>query len=152
MKLSRASSYPLAYLAHLAREKQDRPVASHDVARELDLPERFLLKVLTPLVSMGILRSVKGPNGGYSLARPPKDITLLEVVEAVDGPLRSEAGPAGEQGRRRPRQAVAGRVRRGPGPGAWTAGEGDAGGTGQGEVKRRPRLSARGAPMRAGKV
>ena len=46
MKLSRASSYALAYLAHLAREKPDEPVPSHEVARELDLPERFLLKVL----------------------------------------------------------------------------------------------------------
>jgi Rrf2 family protein len=98
MKLSRASSYALAYLAHLAREKPDKPVPSHEVARELDLPERFLLKVLTPLVSMGILRSVKGPNGGYSLARPPKDITLLEVIEAVDGQLRSEAPPVSKEG------------------------------------------------------
>ena len=98
MKLSRASSYALTYLAHLAREKPDKPVPSHEVARELDLPERFLLKVLTPLVNMGILRSVKGPNGGYSLARSPKDITLLEVVEAVDGHLRSEAPPVGKEG------------------------------------------------------
>jgi Rrf2 family protein len=81
MKLSRASSYALAYLAHLAREKPDKPVPSHEVARELDLPEWFLLKVLTPRVSMGILGSVKGPKGGYSLARPPKDITLLEVAD-----------------------------------------------------------------------
>jgi Rrf2 family protein len=98
MKLSRASSYALAYLAHLAREKPDKPVPSHEVARELDLPERFLLKVLMPLVSMGILRSVKGPNGGYSLARPPKDITLLEVIEAVEGQLRSEAPPVSKEG------------------------------------------------------
>ena len=98
MTLSRASSYALAYLAHLAREKPDRPVPSHEVARERDLPERFLLKVLMPLVSIGILRSVKGPNGGYSLARPPKDITLLEVIEAVEGQLRSEAPPVSKEG------------------------------------------------------
>ena len=52
--------------------------------------ERFLLKVLKPLVSAGVLYSVRGPNGGYRLARPAKGITLLDVVEAVDGPVRGE--------------------------------------------------------------
>ena len=95
MKLSRASSYAIAYLAHLAREKPDRPVPSHEVARELNLPERFLLKILGLLVNPGILRSIKGPNGGYSMARPAKDVTLLEIVEAVDGPIRAQADPVG---------------------------------------------------------
>ena len=98
MKLSRASSYAIAYLAHLAREKPDKPVASHEVAREKDLPERFLLKLLKPLVDDGILRSVRGPNGGYLLARPAKDVTLLEVVEAVDGPFHGDAGTTGKEG------------------------------------------------------
>ena len=98
MKLSHASSNALAFVVHLARLKPDAPVPSHEVAREYGLSERFLLKVLTPLVSMGILRSVKGPNGGYSLARPPKDITLLEVIEAVDGHLRSEAPTISKEG------------------------------------------------------
>ena len=49
------------------------------------------MKVLTPLVSAGVLRSLKGPNGGFRLARAASQITLLEVVEAVDGPLRAEA-------------------------------------------------------------
>jgi DNA-binding IscR family transcriptional regulator len=44
------------------------------------------------------LKSVKGPNGGYSLARPPKDVTLLEVIEAVDGPVRGVAPPVGQGG------------------------------------------------------
>ncbi len=96
MKLSRASSYAIAYLAHLAREKPDKPVPSHEVARELNLPERFLLKILGLLVNAGILRSVKGPNGGYTLARPAKDVTLLEIVEAVDGPIRGQADPVGD--------------------------------------------------------
>jgi Rrf2 family protein len=98
MKLSHASAYALTNLVHLAREQTDRPVPSHEAAREEGLPERMLLKVLKPLVGAGVLRSVRGTSGGYTLARPPKDVTLLEVVEAVDGPLRGGAGAVGRKG------------------------------------------------------
>jgi Rrf2 family protein len=90
MRLSRASSYALHALAFLADRKSDQPVASHTVAEADHTPERFLLKVLRPLVSAGVLRSLKGPNGGYRLARTADRITLREVIEAVDGPLRGE--------------------------------------------------------------
>ena len=95
MKLSYASGYALAALAYIARAKPDGPVASHVIAAAAGLPERYLLKVLKPLVDAGVLRSLKGPNGGYRLARPPKGITLLEVVEAADGPVRGDAPPVG---------------------------------------------------------
>src|SRR5262249_8322093 len=87
MTLSRATPYALSALARLAREKSDAPVTSQIIAAADGSPERFLLKVLKPLVDAGILRSLKGPTGGYRLARPTKDVTLLEVVEAVDGPI-----------------------------------------------------------------
>ena len=96
MKLTRASSYALQALVHLAREAPDTPVASHVVAEARGTPERFLLKVLKPLVDLGVLKSVKGPHGGYRLAKPAKAITLLEVVEAVDGPIRGDAPPVGK--------------------------------------------------------
>jgi Rrf2 family protein len=98
MKLTRASSYALHALVHLAHQPADKPVASHIVAEARGTPERFLLKVLKPLVSARILRSIKGPNGGYRLARPVKEISLLEVVEAVDGPIRGDAPPVGDDG------------------------------------------------------
>jgi Rrf2 family protein len=98
MKLTHASTYALTFLAHLARARLARPVPSHEAAREENLPERFLLKVLKPLVGADILRSIRGPSGGYALARDPKDITLLEVVEVVDGPLRGDAGAVGTAG------------------------------------------------------
>jgi len=85
MKLTRASSYALHAVAYMALQKTDKPVASHHIAQARGIPERFLLKVLKPLVSARVLMSVKGPNGGYRLARPPSEITLLEVVEAIDG-------------------------------------------------------------------
>jgi Rrf2 family protein len=91
MRLTRASSYALHAVVYMAAQKQNKPVASHYIAEARGIPERFLLKVLKPLVSARVLHSIKGPNGGYRLARSPSEITLLEVVEAVDGPIRGMA-------------------------------------------------------------
>ena len=93
MKLTRASSYALHAVAYMAQQKHEGPVASHKIAEQRGIPERFLLKVLKPLVSARVLLSVKGPHGGYRLARPATDITMLEIVEAVDGPIRGQAPP-----------------------------------------------------------
>src|SRR5258708_958355 len=82
-----------SFRAKGGRTKPGAPVASHTIAREHGIPERFLLKVLNPLVSAGILSSLKGPHGGYRLARTASDITLLEVIEAVEGTIRGEAPP-----------------------------------------------------------
>ena len=75
----------------MAGQKKGDPVASHIIAHDRKIPERFLLKVLKPLVSAQILHSIKGPNGGYRLAKPANEITMLDVVEAVDGPIRGAA-------------------------------------------------------------
>ncbi len=91
MKLTRASSYALHAVAYMATQKTDKPIASHHIAQARGIPERFLLKVLKPLVSCRVLLSVKGPNGGYRLAKTPSDISMLEILEAVDGPIRGQA-------------------------------------------------------------
>ncbi|HEX5269230.1 MAG TPA: Rrf2 family transcriptional regulator [Gemmataceae bacterium] len=91
MKLSHASRYAVAALAYLARHKPAGLVASRTIATAEGLPERHLLKCIKPLVRSGVLRSQKGPYGGYALARAPKDVSLLDVVEAVDGPLLGRA-------------------------------------------------------------
>jgi len=93
MKLTCASSYALHAVVYMAQQKNDRPVASHRIAQERGIHARFLLKVLKPLVSARVLTSVKGPNGGYKLARPATEISVLEIVEAVDGPIRGQAPP-----------------------------------------------------------
>ena len=93
MKLTRASSYALHAVVAMATHKENVPVASHLTARAEGVPERFLLKVLNPLVRARVLHSIKGPHGGYRLARSPSDITLLEIVEAVDGPIRAQVPP-----------------------------------------------------------
>src|SRR5213080_2075242 len=98
MKLTRASSYALHAVVFMATQKSDRPVASHLIAQARGIPERFLLKVLKPLVSARVLYSVKGPNGGYRLAKPATDISVLEILEAVDGPIRGYAPSNADNG------------------------------------------------------
>jgi Rrf2 family protein len=97
MKLTRASSYALHAVAYMAQQKSEKPVASHIIADARGIPERFLLKVLKPLVSHRILESIKGPNGGYKLRKQPADISMLDIIEAVDGQIRGQA-PFAEEG------------------------------------------------------
>jgi Rrf2 family protein len=94
MKLSHISGYAVRALVHLHGTEPGKLVASHIIAQAGGMPERFLLKALLPLVKARILHSVKGPHGGYRLARPARGITLLEVVEALDGPVRGSAPQA----------------------------------------------------------
>jgi Rrf2 family protein len=90
MKLTHACGYAIHAVAYLARQKEDHLIASRHIDEAQGLPERFLVKVLKPLVSAQILHSLRGPNGGYRLARPARTITLLEIVEAIDGPIRGQ--------------------------------------------------------------
>lgn len=92
MRLTRASSYALHAVVYLAAKKAaDAPVPSHVIAKADGIPEGFLLKALKSLVSARVLLSTKGPNGGFRLARPAQAVTLLEVVEAIDGPVRGHS-------------------------------------------------------------
>ncbi|MEX2547625.1 MAG: Rrf2 family transcriptional regulator [Chloroflexota bacterium] len=61
-----------------------------DVAREMDIPHNYLPQVLAALVSAGIVKSAVGRGGGYELGRPAEAVSLREVVEAAEGPLRSQ--------------------------------------------------------------
>jgi Rrf2 family protein len=89
MKLTRAAAYALRALVFLAREGGG-PVPSFTIAAAEGLPGAFLCKVLKRLASPGVLVSALRWGGGYRLARPARRITLLDVVEAVDGPVRGE--------------------------------------------------------------
>lgn len=89
MKLSRTVSYAIQATLQLAEGKSTTPVPCSRLAAEGEMPERFLLQILRSLVTHGILRSTRGVEGGYTLDRDPNDISLLEIIEAVDGPLRS---------------------------------------------------------------
>jgi Rrf2 family protein len=95
MKLSQTCVYALHALEYLAARGDGGPATARDIAEERGLPGEFLSKALVPLVRAGLLVSLRGPNGGFRLARPASRITLLEVVEAVDGPVRGAAPRVG---------------------------------------------------------
>jgi Rrf2 family protein len=87
MKLSRTVAYALQATLQLAQSNSASPVPCSRLAAEGKMPERFLLQILRNLVAHGILESTRGVDGGYMLGRSPGEISLLEVVEAIDGPL-----------------------------------------------------------------
>jgi Rrf2 family transcriptional regulator, cysteine metabolism repressor len=87
MKLSRTVAYAVQASLHLAHENSSEPVPCSRLAAEGQMPERFLLQILRNLVAHGILTSTRGVDGGYSLLRDPEDISLLDIIEAIDGPL-----------------------------------------------------------------
>ena len=74
----------------MAARDEDTPLASQKIAAQEGIPERFLLKVLKPLVGAQVLKSAKGPHGGYRLARPLSEVNVLEIIEAVDGPIQGQ--------------------------------------------------------------
>ena len=61
---------------------------SREIAEEMDIPSRYLPQILANLVDHGILTAAAGPTGGYVLARPAEEISLLDVVQAAEGPIR----------------------------------------------------------------
>ncbi|MEN6458057.1 MAG: Rrf2 family transcriptional regulator [Thermoguttaceae bacterium] len=88
MRLSRTLAYALQATLQLARQRSTGvPIRGCVLAAEGGIPERFLLQVLRGLVQRGILRSTRGAGGGYFLHRNPAEISLLEMIEAIDGPL-----------------------------------------------------------------
>ena len=90
MKISRSTGYALLAVGYLAKHQEEGIILSQDVSKEYNIPLEYLLKILQQLVKANILRSKRGPRGGFSLARPPQKITLLQVIEAVDGPMVSQ--------------------------------------------------------------
>ncbi|MGO8925789.1 MAG: RrF2 family transcriptional regulator [Limisphaerales bacterium] len=93
MKLSVKSDYAARAVLALARHYPHHAALTMDeVAEEQGLPPKYLPQILLELKSKGILRSVRGMAGGYLLARPPAEITLGDVLLAVDGPLFDAPG------------------------------------------------------------
>ena len=93
MKLSVKSDYAARAVLGLARHYPRHVALTMDqVAEEQGLPPKYLPQILLELKGKGILRSVRGMAGGYLLARPPAEITLGDVLQAVDGPLFDAPG------------------------------------------------------------
>jgi Rrf2 family protein len=87
MKLTRAAEYAVRVVLYLSRRPAGELVTRRELAEEMQIPPPFLAKVSQQLARLGILVIHRGARGGYVLARPPEEITLLEVVEGVEGDL-----------------------------------------------------------------
>jgi Rrf2 family cysteine metabolism transcriptional repressor len=87
MRLSTKGEYASRAMLELSLRRADGPLHIKDISAAQDIPERFLEQILLLLKRAGYLRSRKGPNGGYVLAKPPEKISVAEVIRVMDGPL-----------------------------------------------------------------
>jgi len=79
--------HALRALIYLAHKNSPRPVLVREVADAADVPRQSLAKILHGLRNKGLVKSTKGPGGGYQLARPGEVMKVIEVIEAMDGPI-----------------------------------------------------------------
>jgi len=97
LSITAKSPYALKALTELGRTGGDSPVSIGELARRRDIPVQFLEQLFATLRRAGVLSSHRGVKGGYRFARDPSEVTALEVVELLDGPLGREAeGVLGE--------------------------------------------------------
>jgi Rrf2 family protein len=87
VKLSNSSQYAILAILQLAESKTGDPVSSRELAEFSAMPKRFLLQILRNLVIHEIVDSTRGVIGGYRLRRPLAEISLVDLIEAVDGPI-----------------------------------------------------------------
>ncbi len=87
MQITRQADYAVRAILYLARLGPNQRAATSHVAREQRIPPSFLAKIISQLSIAGLLHTSRGARGGVTLARDPKEITLLEVIEAIDGPI-----------------------------------------------------------------
>jgi Rrf2 family protein len=85
MIYSRSSEYAIRACVNLARVSGGKCAMVKDIAQKESVPAHFLAKILQSLARKGLLRSTKGPSGGFYLDRPARTVTLLDIVQAVDG-------------------------------------------------------------------
>jgi len=87
MKLSVAAELAVRGAMVLAHHYGEGPITLDAICSERDLPKQYLVKIFGSLAKAGLVIPVRGKHGGYLLTREPKRITLLEIVEAVEGPI-----------------------------------------------------------------
>ncbi|MCX5636546.1 MAG: Rrf2 family transcriptional regulator [Planctomycetota bacterium] len=90
MRISRSTGYALLAVGYIAQHRDEKIILSQDISKEYDIPLEYLLKILQQLVRANVLRSNRGPHGGFSLAKSAKKITMLQIIEAVDGPMTGQ--------------------------------------------------------------
>ena len=88
MQITRQADYAVRAIYYLTSLGPDSRAATSKIAEEQHIPASFLAKIVSQLSVAGLLKTSRGARGGVSLARNPKEITLLDVVEAIDGPIK----------------------------------------------------------------
>lgn len=86
MKLNQATDYAFRMVLYMSLLPYGTKITGAELAKTLNIPDRFLLKIMRNLTKSKIMRSYRGVDGGFSLDKKPKSITLLDVVESVEGP------------------------------------------------------------------
>jgi Rrf2 family protein len=97
MRVTAKADYAVRAVVELSSAEQEAPRKVDDVSRAQGIPLSFLENIRTQLKSAGIVRSQRGPEGGYWLARPATDITLAQIIRAVEGPLVGVRGQRPEE-------------------------------------------------------
>jgi Rrf2 family protein len=92
MRVSAKSDYALRALIEIGRQEDGQPVSAEEVGRRQNVPHGFLQAILADLRRAGILRSVRGQSGGWRMERDAADVTVADIIRAVDGPLVSVYG------------------------------------------------------------
>jgi Rrf2 family protein len=87
MQITRQADYALRAVVFLSRLGDDQRAATSQIAQEQKIPPSFLAKIVSQLSVAGLLQTSRGARGGVSLARSPEKITVLDVIEAIDGPI-----------------------------------------------------------------
>lgn len=87
MKISPAAELAVRGVVELAQQYGQGPVTLSDICQGRDLPKQYLTKIFAQLAKADIVTPIRGKNGGYVLAQEPAKITLLDVIQAVEGPL-----------------------------------------------------------------
>ena len=87
MQITRQADYALRAMLYLTRLEDNERAATSQIAKDQRIPPSFLAKIISQLSIAGLIHTSRGARGGVSLARPPEEISILEVVEAIDGPL-----------------------------------------------------------------
>jgi Rrf2 family protein len=88
MQVSRKVDYALRAVIHLANdEHRGRACSVPEIADRERIPKQFLEKIIRDLIRVGLVRSRRGPHGGYVLGRPAEEVTFKHVIEAVEGPI-----------------------------------------------------------------
>ena len=87
MEITKAADYGLRAMYRLGQAPMNVSALIGDIAAEMNIPAQFLHKVMPRLVKAGLVRSRRGARGGYRLAKQPSEISLLQIVQAIDGPI-----------------------------------------------------------------